>query len=181
LLKFTNLIINKNAMKKIAIIAAFAAVMACAGVAYASTAEVLQPTSDGVVKVSSLHVGEEGVGGVTYFNGSIVNIGEDIPVTIADDLRVDGVISRGFGPVKVADDIVIQGDLTVEGMANIGASKISSHWLNSDGVQANYVLRLPHDTQAPTGECETGNLYGDVSAGTEGLYLCNEDNAWVAL
>lgn len=172
-------------MKKLIATFVFLGAFAWAGAAGATTAEVLQPTSDGVMRVSSLHVGEEGIGGVTYFNGSIVNIGEDIPVTIADDLRVDGAITRGDGedamPVKVADDIVIQGNLTVEGTAFIGASKISSHWLNSDGVQANYVLRLPHDTKAPTEECETGNLYGDVTAGTEGLYLCNENSEWIAL
>lgn len=172
-------------MKKLMGICALLGIFAMAGTAFATTAEVLQPTTDGVLRVSSLQVGEEGIGGVTYFNGSIVNIGEDIPVTIADDLRVDGAITRGDGtdtmPVKIADDILIQGDLTVEGMANIGAAKISSHWLNSDGVQANYVLRLPHDTKAPTGECETGNLFGNVTSGAESLFLCNEDNAWVAL
>jgi len=172
-------------MKKLIAICSLAAVMAFAGAAYASTAEALQPVADGVLRVSSLHVGEEEIGGVTYFNGSIVNIGEDVPVTIADDLRVDGAITRGDGednmPVKVADDILIQGNLTVEGDVQIGASKISSHWLNSDGVQANYVLRLPHAAEAPNGECETGKLYGDVTAGAEGLYLCNENNEWAAL
>lgn len=135
--------------------------------------------SGGVGYFDSLHVGEPGIGGVTYFNGSIVN--EDTAVTIADDLRVDGAITRGFGPVKVNDDLTINGDLKVEGMAQIGASKIASHWLNSDGVQANYVLRAPHDSQAPTGSCDSGDLYADVTAGSENLYLCNELNAWIAL
>ena len=169
-------------MKKMIGAIALCGILAFVGIASATTADTLQPAGASEVGYfSSLHVGEEGVGGVTYFNGSIVNVGENTPVTIADDLRVDGAISRGFGPVKVADDVVIQGNLTVEGTAFIGASKIASHWLNSDGIQANWVLRIPHASEAPTNPCEVGNLYGNVSAGSEGLYLCNELNIWVSL
>ncbi len=87
----------------------------------ASTAEMIQPASivynenmtvNGSLQVSSLRVGYEGVGGVTYFNGTIINVGPQIPVTIGDDLRIDGEIWRGPSkgqadgqPLKFSDSL----------------------------------------------------------------------------
>lgn len=59
-------------------------------------------------------IGEQGVGGVTFFNGTIVNNttkgGKDNPVTIGDKLRVDDVFYRieigGSNPLKFADTLV---------------------------------------------------------------------------
>lgn len=77
---------------------------ALTGITHASTAEIIQPASivynenltiHGQIQAASLQVGQEGIGGVTYFNGTIVNVGENVPVTIGDDLRVDGLIWRG--------------------------------------------------------------------------------------
>jgi len=168
-------------MKKLIAIFVFLGALAWAGAAGATTAEVLQPTSDGVLRVSSLHVGGEGIGGVTYFNGSIVNIGENVPVTIADDLRVDGVITRGFGPVKIADDLLVQGNLTVEGTNNLKVYRVQSQWMDSYGVKATDFLRIPYNKEGPSGPCETGSLFGNVTRGFEVLYLCNEDGEWVTL
>lgn len=65
--------------------------------------------------VQSIKVGEQGVGGVTFFNGTIVNQtvtdeGGDIPVTFGDNVRIDGEIYRsevgGDYPIKVADTIM---------------------------------------------------------------------------
>ncbi|NQV13581.1 MAG: hypothetical protein HQ530_04765 [Parcubacteria group bacterium] len=67
------------------------------------------------VQVASLTVGSQGVGGVTYFNGTIVNntTGDNdsnTPVTIGDNLRVDGAIQRmgegGDYPIKLADTLI---------------------------------------------------------------------------
>lgn len=92
-----------------------------AGIASASTAEIIQPASiiynenmtvNGELNVKSLRVGSEGVGGVTYFNGTIVNVGQDIPVTFGDDVRIDGEIWRGPSkgqadgqPLKFSDSL----------------------------------------------------------------------------
>lgn len=59
-------------------------------------------------------IGEQGSGGVTYFNGTIVNSttssGNDNPVTVGDKLRVDDVFYRleigGSNPLKFADSLV---------------------------------------------------------------------------
>jgi len=85
------------------------------------------------VQVASLTVGSQGVGGVTYFNGTIVNntTGDNdsnTPVTIGDNLRVDGTISRmgegGDYPVKLADTLIPTSDDTY----SLGTS--SSKWSN---------------------------------------------------
>ena len=65
-----------------------------------------------------VHIGEQGVGGVTFFNGTIVNTttsdsGADLPVTFGDMMRIDGSIYRGTSkgtsdnmPLKIADTVV---------------------------------------------------------------------------
>lgn len=82
---------------------------------------------DGTWTVSSLKVGEQGTGGVTFFNGTIVNQtttsgGADNPVTFGDKVRIDDTIYRGATegpgddlPLKLNDDVRIYGDLTVDG------------------------------------------------------------------
>ena len=82
---------------------------------------------DGNFKVQSITVGAQGTGGVTFFNGTIINQtttdeGADIPVTFGDNVRIDGTLFRGATegpgddmPVKLNDDLKIYGDLTVDG------------------------------------------------------------------
>jgi hypothetical protein len=85
----------------------------------------------GVVKAASaaydsLTVGSQGVGGVTFFNGSIQNStttnSADNPVTFADNVRIDGRVFRGVTagtsdtlPFIVNDNMEVEGDLTVNG------------------------------------------------------------------
>ncbi len=103
-------------------------VFLCAGVAAASDADVLQPAGtitynenldvNGTIYTDSISIGQYGVGGVTCFNGSIVNVGEGVAVTIADPdgLRVDAGIYRseigGDRPVLFWDDITAGKDDT---------------------------------------------------------------------
>lgn len=81
----------------------------------AAVSDELQPASTvegpasigGVGQFDSLKVGSQGTGGVTYFNGTIVNettndSGGGIPITMGDDLRIDGVVWRG--PSKGTSD-----------------------------------------------------------------------------
>jgi len=74
-----------------------------------------------------LRVGQQDIGGVTYFNGTIVNEttgtgGIDNPVTFGDNVRIDGRVYRGATagtgdtmPFIINDNVEITGDLTVTG------------------------------------------------------------------
>lgn len=117
------------------------------GSASASTADTLQPASvitydDELVvnntgRFNSAYIGstEAGVGGVTFFNGTIVNLsvdedGEDtIPVTFGDDVRIDGRIWRGETAgaglddnreLTVNDDMIVTGSLEVDNLIGTG-------------------------------------------------------------
>jgi hypothetical protein len=93
---------------------------------------------DGNFSVQSIRVGEQGTGGVTFFNGTIVNSTTDsqsngLPVTFGDDVRIDGVIHRGATagkgdnlPVKINDDLIIYGTSTLDDNLTVtGASTFS--------------------------------------------------------
>lgn len=106
---------------------------------------------NGILMVSTLKVGSQGLGGVTFFNGSIVNStttgGVDNPVTFADNVRIDGRIYRGATagpgdtmPFIVNDDLEIKGNLTL----------ISGKTLNLSGVSISGL-----DSYANLGEAET--------------------------
>ena len=86
----------------------------------------------GVVKAASayydsLTVGRQGAGGVTYFNGTVINNttgtgGVNNPVTFADNVRIDGRVYRGATagttdtlPFIVNDNMQVAGSLTVTG------------------------------------------------------------------
>jgi hypothetical protein len=92
------------------IIAAAFGIFLVAGIASASDADTLQP-ANATTNFESIRVGVAGLGGVTFFNGSVLN--EDGPYVIADDLRVDGSIWRGPSkgmsdgqPLKIADTMM---------------------------------------------------------------------------
>lgn len=90
----------------------------------------------GIVKAASgvfdsLTVGKQGVGGVTYFNGTIINNtttgGVDNPVTLGDNVRIDGRVYRGATagtsdklPFIVNDNMEVIGTLTVAGLSGSG-------------------------------------------------------------
>ena len=118
-----------------------ASLVVCVGVVYAAT--TVNITSrlggasgdlfqlDGAMKVTSMHVGAQGVGGVTYFNGTIVNStttsGADNPVTFGDNVRIDGRIYRGTTPgtadtlpVMVNDNMEVAGSLSIGSLASAG-------------------------------------------------------------
>ena len=100
------------------------AALVVVGVASASTADTIQPA--GVItyneelvvndtgRFDSVYVGKQDVGGVTFFNGTIVNSttndGADNPVTFGDNVRIDGEIYRtekgGDDPLKMSDTVI---------------------------------------------------------------------------
>jgi hypothetical protein len=117
--------------------------------------------SAGVVKAASAYfdtlvVGKQGSGGVTYFNGTMINNtttnGINNPITIADNLRVDGRVYRGATagpgddkPFIINDDVEITGDLTVDGDA-VAVKKFYSGTIDitkdGDEIAANNVPNL---------------------------------------
>lgn len=110
----------KNTIKLFGVLLVVFGVFAVLGTVSASQVDILQPAElvtydedvdvNGTLSANSVYIGEEGVGGVTFFNGSIVNVGATTPVTIADDMRVDGEIWRtekgGPNPVKISDHMI---------------------------------------------------------------------------
>lgn len=85
-------------------------------------------TFDGTVNwlKKGVRIGQAGSGGVTFFNGTIVNEttndGADNPVTFGDNVRIDGEIFRtevgGSSPLKFADSVIP----TKNGSYSIGSS-----------------------------------------------------------
>ena len=102
--------------KKLAIATGIvASFLVCFGVANAIQ------TFDDAIFVPSLHVGSQGEGGVTFFNGTIINNttdtnGNGVPVTFGDDVRIDGAIFRtevgGANPLKISDSLRPSSDNT---------------------------------------------------------------------
>ncbi|MFC1617730.1 hypothetical protein ACFL2B_00440 [Patescibacteria group bacterium] len=128
-------------------------------VAFAATAVIVSPgvqadeavrtgannVFTGINQFPSIKIGAQGVGGVTFFNGSIVNAttddaGNDNPVTFGDNVRIDGMLTRGPDadkPVWIGSGLKVDGD--VEG---IGVSDI-------DGLQSDL------DSKADDGDSYT--------------------------
>ncbi|MFH1207726.1 MAG: hypothetical protein V1668_03915 [Patescibacteria group bacterium] len=99
----------------------------------------------GVVKAASavydtLTIGRQGTGGVTYFNGTMKNNttganNADNPVTIGDNVRIDGRVYRGATagtgdslPFIVNDNLEVAGSSTVNGNESVvGTSTIAGN------------------------------------------------------
>ncbi len=118
-----------------------ASALVCGGVVYADTHNITSilggSTGDifdvkGAMQFDSVRVGRQGTGGVTYFNGSIINNttgtgGADIPVTFGDNVRIDGTVFRGATagtgdtmPFKVNDNMEVTGSLSIGSLATSG-------------------------------------------------------------
>ncbi|MFH1367026.1 MAG: polymer-forming cytoskeletal protein [Patescibacteria group bacterium] len=131
-------------MKKIlsVIITIFVSVLIASGVVYAATRNITATLGgasgdtfqlSGVMTVNSLKVGAQGTGGVTFFNGSIVNntttAGLDNPVTFGDNVRIDGRIYRGAIagtsdtlPVIINDNLEVAGAISASSLTVNGVS-----------------------------------------------------------
>lgn len=100
-------------------------VFTLANITSASEADMLQPATtitynedlvvNGTGRFNSAYIGATtGEGGVTFFNGTMINASEgDVPLTMGDDLRIDGMIWRGETkgtadnmPLKIADTLM---------------------------------------------------------------------------
>lgn len=140
-------------------------VLVASGIVYAATRNITSTLGgasgdifevSGGFKVSSLTVGAQGTGGVTFFNGTIVNntttSGADNPVTFGDNVRIDGRIYRGATagtsdtlPVIINDNLQVSGSLTV---ASIVSSGVVTSANIADGAVATADLASGAVTQA---------------------------------
>lgn len=189
-------------------------VFAVVGSVSAADADLVQPAEvavfneevqvNGTLQVAepgyfpSVHIGstEAGVGGVTYFNGTIVNAsvndeGEDvIPVTFGDDVRIDGSIWRGAEsgpgddmPVRVMDDVYVEGYLQVNDV-------LSARSASFEVANATEMFQLPThvgttdpNTETALAEsCDDLNDAGNmiiyrVEGGDDGLWVCGNFGA----
>lgn len=102
----------------------FLGLLVFVGQASASSTEILQPAStityneqlvvNNTGRFNSVYIGKQGMGGVTFFNGTIINRttgtgNSDNPVTFGDNVRIDGELFRteigGNNPIKIADTL----------------------------------------------------------------------------
>ena len=114
----------------------------------------------GVVKAAGmtadwLRVGAQGEGGVTFFNGTIINEttgtnDADMPVTFGDNVRIDGRVYRGATagtsddlPFIVNDNMEVLGALEVTGALTAGdvtaTGFTGSGIVSSDNLASNVV------------------------------------------
>jgi len=130
-----------------------ASLLICTGVVYAASHDItsfLGGTNGdffdvkGTMLFDSIKVGRQGTGGVTFFNGTIINSttgtgGADLPVTFGDNVRIDGRVYRGATagtsdsqPFIVNDNMQVVGSLTVGSLS--GSGIVSSDNLADDSV-----------------------------------------------
>jgi len=151
----------------------FSATLALVGIASASTVDTLQPAStityneevvvNDTIRVDSAYIGKQDVGGVTFFNGTIVNStttdGVDNPVTFGDDVRIDGEIYRtqkGDDPLKISDTVIP----TMDNTNDLGSS--ANQW--KDGYFAG---TLNIGALGGTGVVAAGNLADNAVTGAK--------------
>ncbi|MFH0853669.1 MAG: hypothetical protein V1853_04675 [bacterium] len=111
----------------------------------------------GIVKAAGmttdwLRVGIQGVGGVTYFNGTIINETTDAdgngnPVAFGDNIRVDGRLWRGIDqgtsdslPFIIDDNAEITGTLTAGNITATGFT--GSGIVSSDNLASNAITSV---------------------------------------
>lgn len=129
----------------------------------------------------SIKVGKQGVGGVTFFNGTIINAttgsnGNGVPVTFGDDVRIDGALWRGENsgtgdsqPLKIDDNVEVSGGINTSGDVNI--------------MGDNY-LKLGVRNSAPAAsDCEndshTGRmLYQKLEDDDFWVWICRGSDGW---
>lgn len=132
----------------------------------------------------SLRVGKQDVGGVTFFNGTIINTtvdeeGNDIPVTFGDDVRIDGRVRRGPepGPGDPPMPFIIDDQVEITGDAFLSGFLV---------MEPEMYLTLGTTDAAPDAEdcdaeVEAGRTIVQPSGtGAVDLWICDGVGGWVA-
>ncbi|MFA5134910.1 MAG: hypothetical protein WC505_03960 [Patescibacteria group bacterium] len=139
---------------------------------------------DGIMFVDALKVGEQGVGGVTFFNGTIINQttdseGGDIPVTFGDNVRIDGRVYRGATagvtddlPFIVNDNMEVVGDLSVDTLtatAFSGDGIVATANVADDAITADQIADDAITADQIADDAVTAAAIGDGAVGTAAL------------
>jgi hypothetical protein len=129
----------------------------------------------------SIKIGKQGVGGVTFFNGTIINAttgsnGSGVPVTFGDDVRIDGELWRGAEagtadsqPLKINDNVEVSGGINVSGDVNV--------------LGDNYLKLGVRHSAPPASDCEndsqTGRmLYQKLEGDDFWVWICRGSDGW---
>jgi hypothetical protein len=142
---------------------------------------------DGTIVVDSLKVGAQGVGGVTFFNGTIINdtktsTGGDNPVAFGDNVRIDGRVYRGAlagvtdtQPFLVNDNMEVAGSLTAASLSTgalTATSLVGAGIVSSDNLASNSVT----SAKIADGTIATADIAGGaVTQGVEGTLTSAEN------
>ncbi|MFH1598262.1 MAG: hypothetical protein ABIB97_04315 [Patescibacteria group bacterium] len=131
-------------------------IVICSGIVYAATHDITSQLGgssgdsfdvQGTMLFDSIKVGRQDEGGVTFFNGTIVNNtttgGADNPVTFGDNVRIDGRVYRGSSPGTsdtqpfiVNDKMQVTGNLSVASLTVTDNQTISGTLTLGDGDPA---------------------------------------------
>ncbi|MFH1597775.1 MAG: hypothetical protein ABIB97_01705 [Patescibacteria group bacterium] len=136
--------------------------LTCVGVVYAASF-----TGEGTVPFDSIRIGQQDVGGVTFFNGTIINettneSNADNPVTFGDNVRIDGRVYRGATagagdtmPFIVNDNMEVVGNLTPGGLLGasiVDSTNIADGEVAADDIAANAVTNSKMADNSVTGD-----------------------------
>jgi len=175
-------------MKKIKIIypltVSLVALFVCVGIVYAASYNVTATLGgsdgdffdlQGTMLFDSIKVGRQGEGGVTFFNGTIINNTTgtdeaDLPVTFGDNVRIDGRVYRGATagtgdnlPFIVNDNMEVSGTLTVAGLS--GSGIVGTANLASDAVTSAKIAEGAVDNdQLASGAVTSGKIQNGTIA-----------------
>ncbi len=192
-----------NNYTKAVLVASLCAAFAVGGAALMSPTQAASDLADAASLTSdnnftgtvnqfpSVKIGKQGVGGVTFFNGTIINVttdedGNENPVTFGDDVRIDGSVWRGAdsGPddsqaFTIDDNAEITGDLTLGGELDV-TSEIT--------METDQYLQLGTRSSAPpASDCnedsEIGRAILDTSPAGSNITLwgCKGSDGWTSV
>lgn len=151
----------------------------------------------------SVKIGKQGIGGVTFFNGTIINAttddnGNAVPVTFGDDVRVDGSVWRGSSSgtsdsqaFKIDDNVEVTGNLDTSGNSLVSGDLDVSGTADFGGevnMNSNQYLKVGTTNSAPSAsdcdhDSERGRLILDTSPAGNSLTLwgCKGSVGWTSV
>lgn len=146
-------------------------------------------SGQGTVAFDSIRVGKQGEGGVTYFNGSIVNVtttnGADNPITFGDGVRIDGRIWRGATPgrgdgqpLTVNDDFTVEGDIRWDDGTSLSSIWNSQAALDTALVATDVAYQTAISNLQHFVVCVGG--YAEISTFIEAADYISCYNTWIA-
>ncbi|MBU1148552.1 hypothetical protein KKI23_00510 [Patescibacteria group bacterium] len=187
---------NKRMIYSLAV--AGVSLVICTGIVMAATYDITSLLGgtdgdffdvQGTMLFDSIKVGRQGEGGVTFFNGTIINntTGEgeaDMPVTFGDNVRIDGRVFRGATagtadsmPFIVNDNMEVLGSLTIGSLTNtdlittgnILDATITEVDLANNSVTTNQITDATIDTADLAGDSVTSAKITDGTIATVDL------------